>query len=92
MKEDHQEAIGKKDAALALLDDDLQNQNNRIQALQYKKVGLQGEIKAKDQQKALLQKSYVGYFSNEDKSNGISIIGKNNEEAEYQSISTCGQH
>ena len=39
-----------------------------------------------------MRRRYVGYLTHEDKSNGISIIAKNNEEAEYPYISICGQH
>ena len=81
----HQQAIEEKHAAIALLNDDLKNQ-------EYENVGLQGEIRAKDQQIAALQRRYVGYLSDEDKNNGISIIAKNNEEAEYSYISICGKH
>ena len=52
----------------------------------------EGEIRPKDQQIATLQRRYVGYLSDEDKNNGISIIPKNNEEEEYPYISICGQH
>ena len=55
-------------------------------------MGLQGEIRAKDQQIVALQRRYVGYLSGEDNSNEISIIAKNNEEAEYPDISICRQH
>ena len=41
MKEDHQQAIQEKDAALALLTDDLQGWDNQIQAIQYENVALQ---------------------------------------------------
>ena len=41
MKEEHRQAIEEKEAALALLNDELQ-------AIQFENVGLQGEIKAKD--------------------------------------------
>ena len=92
MKEDHQQAIEEKDAALALITDDLQGCDNQIQAIQYQNVGLQGEIRAKDQQIATLQRRCVGYLSDEDKNNGISIIAKNNEEPGYPYISRCGQH
>ena len=34
----------------------------------------------------------MGYLSDEDKNNDISIIAKNNEEEEYPYISICGQH
>ena len=68
-----------------MLNDDLKNR-------EYENVGLQGEIRTKDQHIAALQKRYVGYLLDEDKSNGISIIAKNNDEAEYPYISICGQH
>ena len=55
-------------------------------------MGLQGEIRTKNQQIAALQRRYVGHLSNEDKNNAISIIMKNNEEVEYLYISICGQH
>ena len=85
MKEEHQLAIEEKDAAIALLNDDLQNR-------EYENIGLQGKIRAKDQQIAALKKRYVGYLSDEDRNNGISIIAKNNEEEKYPYISICGQH
>ena len=68
-----------------MLNDDLKNRK-------YENVGLKGEIRAKDQQIAALQRRYVGYLSDEDKNNGISIIAKNNDEAEYSYISICWQH
>ena len=83
--EAHQQAIEEKDAGIALLNDDLQNREQES-------VGLQGEIREKDQQIAVLHRRYVGYLSDEDKNNGMSIIAKNNEEAEYPYISICGQH
>ena len=70
----------------------IQEQDNRIQAIQYNKAGLQGEVRAKDQQIAALQRRYVGYLPDEYKNNGISTIAKNNEEEEYPYISICGQH
>ena len=85
MKEEHQQSIEGKDAAITLLNDDLKIR-------EYENVGLQDEIRAKDQQIATLQKRYVGYLSDEDKNNGISIIVKNNEKAGYPYISICGQH
>ena len=76
IQERHRQAIEEKDATIALLNDDLKNR-------EYENVGLQGEIRAKDQQIASLQRRYVGYLSGEDKNNGISIIAKNNKEEEY---------
>ena len=81
----HQLVIEEKDAAIALLNDDLKNR-------EYENVGLQGEIRARDQQITALQKRYVGYLSDEDKNNGITIIARNNQEAEYPYISICRQH
>ena len=74
-----------KNATIALLNDDLKNR-------EYENVGLQGEMKAKDQQIAALQRRYVGYLSDQDRNNGISVIAKNNDEAEYPYMSICGQH
>ena len=85
MKEKHQQAIKEKDATIALLNDDLKNR-------EYKNVGLQGDIRAKDQQIAALQRHYLHYLWDEYKNNGISIIAKNNDEAEYPYISICIQH
>ena len=85
MKEKHQQAIKEKDATIALLNDDLKNR-------EYENVGLQGEIMAKDQQITALQRRYLDYLWDEYKNNGISIIAKNNDEAEYPYISICRQH
>ena len=41
MKEDHQQAIEEKDATVALLNDDLQNCDNQIQAHKNENVSLQ---------------------------------------------------
>lgn len=68
------------------------DRDNQIRGIQHENVGLQDEIRAKDQQIAALQRRYVGYFANEDKNNGITIIAKRNEEVAYPYISTCGQH
>ena len=84
VQEEHQQAIKEKDARIALLNDDLENR-------EYENLGLRGEKRAKDQQVAALQRLYEGYLSDEDKSNGTSIIAKNNDEAEYPYISICRQ-
>ena len=68
-----------------MVNDDLKNR-------EYKDVGLQDEISAKDQQIAALKTRYVEYLSDEDKNNGISIIAKDSDEAEYACISLYGQH
>ena len=74
IQEKHRQTIEEKDATIALLNDDLKNR-------EYENVGLQFEIREKNQQISALQKRYVGYLLDEDKNNGISIIAKNNDEA-----------
>ena len=85
IQEKHQQAIKKKDAAILLLNDDLENRK-------YGNVELQGKVRANDQQIVALKRRYVGYLSHEDKNNGLSIIAKNSDEVGYLYISTCGQH
>ena len=85
IQEKHPQATEEKDATIVLLNNDLKNR-------EYDNGGLQGAIRAKDQQIAALQRRYVGYLSDEDKNNGISITAKNNDEGEYPYISICGQH
>ena len=63
-----------------------------LKICKYENLGVQDEIKTKDQQIAALEIRYVYYLSDEDKYNGISIIAKSNEEAEYLYISICRQH
>ena len=41
LKEDHQQAIEEKDAAIALLNDDLQDRDNQMQVIKYENVVLQ---------------------------------------------------
>ena len=67
----------------------MEEKDNQIQAIQYENVDLQGKIRAKDQEIAALQRRYVDYLANEDKNNGLSIIAKNDKEAEYPYISIC---
>ena len=42
----------------------IHERDNRIQAIQHENVGLQGKIRAKDQQIATLQRRYVGSLAN----------------------------
>ena len=87
IQEEHRFAIEEHEQAIALLSHDLQERDNRMQAIQYKNVGLQCKIKARDQQIAALQRYYVDYLSNENKNNDISIMVKNNGEVEYPYMS-----
>ena len=66
--------------------------NDNLKNREYENVDLQGEIRAKDQRLAALQRRYLGYLSDEDKNNRISIIAKNDGESEYPYISIWRQH
>ena len=85
IQEKHGQGIEERDATIALLNDDLKIR-------EYENLDLQGQIRAKDQQIAALQKRYLGYLSDEDKNNEISIIATNNDEAKYPYVSLWGQH
>ena len=56
-----------------------------MRQLEYNNTGLQGEIRAKDEELAVLRQRYVPLLD------GITIIAKNDESAEYPFISICGQ-
>ena len=83
INEAHQQTIEDKDATLALLNDDLQNRDNQIQAIQYETVALQAQRRAyKDQlQKCQyiithLRTRYVDHAKDPDKDNIVMIIEK----------------
>ena len=81
-----QQLIGKKS-------DDLKCEHQQVyKGIQFKTIVLRGEIQAKIQEIAALQRRYIGHFSNEDKNDDITIIARNNEVAEYPYISPYGQY
>ena len=92
MEEEHQKAIDEKDMQIALLDDDLVESQDLARQLEFSNTGMQGEIRAKDQQIAHLEQRYVHLLAEEKKNYGMTIIAKNDESAEYPYISICGQH
>ena len=63
-----------------------------MRELEFNNTGLQGEIRAKDEELAVLRQRHVPLLKNEEKNYGITIIAKNDESAEYPFISICGQH
>ena len=63
-----------------------------MRQLEYNNTGLQGEIRAKDEELAVLGQRYVPILEDDRKNYGMTIIAKNNESAEYPFISICGQH
>ena len=90
--EEHQKAIDEKDMQIALLDDNLADVQEHARQLGFNNTGMQGEIRAKDQQIAHLQQQYVPLLEDESKNYGITIIAKNDESVGYPFISICGQH
>ena len=97
--QEKQKAIDEKDMQIALLDDDLAKKDmhlteskDLVRQLEYGNTGLQGEIRAKDQELAVLRQRHVPLLESEEKNYGITIIAKNDESAEYPFISICGQH
>ena len=55
-------------------------------------MGLQYKIWWKKQKTASLQRGYMSYLANKDKSNGIILTEKRNETVEYPCISTFRKH
>ena len=92
IQEKHQQAIIEKDAAIALLNDDLKNCDKQIQAIQHQNVALQAQ---RDVYKDQLQKcqdiithlktSHVPHAKDPGKNNIVMIIEKNTapEEDEF---------
>ena len=90
--EEKQREIDEKDMHIALLDDDLTESQDLVRQLEFWNTGMQGEVRAKDQQIAYLQQQYVPLLEDEGKNYGITIIAKNDESVGYPFISICGQH
>ena len=75
---DEKQDIAEKDM-LALLDDDLTESQDLVRQLEYANTGMQGEIRAKDQQIAHLEQRYVHLLAEEKKNYGMTIVAKNDE-------------
>ena len=90
MVEEHQRAIRErenvieeKDAAIALLNDDLEDVGKQLVNLEHENRELQNKVKR-------LQKRYVPYLQDNKKDNGMVIVQKNNGD-EYPYVAICGQ-
>ena len=90
MVEEHQRAIRErenvieeKDAAIALLNDDLEDVSKQLVNLEHENRELQNKVKR-------LQKRYVPYLQDNKKDNGMVIVQKNNGD-EYPYVAICGQ-
>lgn len=76
LRHGHKQAIEKHKQFFAFLIGNLQDCGYTFQHIHYENAGLQGEIRAKDQDIATLQKHYVSYLANEDKNKDITIMRK----------------
>ena len=81
--EERQKAIEEKNAQLALLNDDLVESQDLVRQLEFNNIGLQGEIRAKDQEierrideNADLRERYVDYCRDPGKDNIVIITRK----------------
>ena len=79
----HQKAIDEKDMQIALLDDDLTESQEHARQLEFNNTGLQGEIRAKDQEIARrqseiseLRERYVDHCRDPSKDNLVVITRK----------------
>ena len=90
MVEEHQRAIRErenvieeKDAAIALLNDDLDDASKQLVDLENKNCELQNKVER-------LQERYAPYLQDTKKDNGMVIVQKNNDD-EYPYVAICGQ-
>ena len=83
IQEEHQIQIEGKDAAIALLNDDLDDAGKQLVDLQHENRELQNEVER-------LQERYVPYLHDTRKDNGMAVIQKNNGD-EYPYVPICGQ-
>ena len=83
LQEEHQIQIEEKDAAIALLNDDLEDVSKQLVDLEHKDCELQNEVER-------LQEWCVPYLQDTLKDNGMVVIQKNNSD-EYPYVAICGQ-
>ena len=83
LQEEHQIQIEGKDAAIALLNDDLEDVGKQLVDLEHENHELQNEVER-------LQERYVPYLQDTRKDNGMAVIQKNNDDA-YSYVAICGQ-
>ena len=90
LQEDHQIQTEEKDAAIDLLNDDLDAERHKAQDvgkqlvdLEHKNCKLQNEVER-------LQERYMPYLQGTRKDNGMVVIQKNNGD-EYPYVAICGQ-
>ena len=90
LQEEHQIQIEGKDAAIALLNDDLDAELHKVQDVGKQLVDLEHENCELQNEVERLQKRYVPYLQDTRKDNGMVVIQKNNGD-EYPYVAICGQ-
>ena len=83
LQEEHQIQTDEKDAAIALLNDEIENVSKQLVDLEHENCELQNEVER-------LQKRYVPYLQDTRKDNSMVIVQKNNGD-EYPYVAICGQ-
>jgi len=86
MIEERQQAIEARDQQLALLNGDLTEVQGQVRQLEFDNVGLQGEIRAKDQEIATLYNRHVPNAQDPGKDNIVLIVRKHTNNDKYQHL------
>ena len=90
LQDEHQIQIEGKDAAIAVLNDDLDAEQHKVQDVGKQLVDLEHENRELQNRVERLQERYVPYLQDTRKDNGMVVIQKNNGD-EYPYIAICGQ-
>ena len=89
LQEEHQMQIEEKDAAIALLNDDLNAEWHKVQDVNKQLVDLEHENHELQNEVERLQERYVLYLQDTRKDNSMAVIQKNNGD-EYPYVAICG--
>ena len=90
LQEKHQIQTEEKDAAIALLNDDLDAEQHKVQDVGKQLVDLEHENRELQNEIERLQEQHVPYLQDTRKDNDIAVIQKNNGD-EYPYVAICGQ-
>ena len=90
LQEEHQIQTEEKDAAIALLNDDLEAERHKMQEVGKQPVDLEHENRELQNEVERLQERYVPYLQDTRKDNGMAVIQQNNGD-EYPYVAICGE-
>ena len=90
LQEEHQIQIEGKDAAIALLNDDLDAEWHKVQDVSKQLVDLEHENRELQNEVERIQERHVPCLQDTRKDNGMAVIQKNNGD-EYPYVAICGQ-